>query len=315
MLAIDAVSVTKVYKGATKPALDAVSLKVESGKVFTLLGRNGAGKTTFVRMCATQLAPTSGTIRVLGYDVARQPREIRNLVSVVPQEGRPLRALTPWDHVYNWLQIRGESRQVAKEKTESILRKLELYDARDRPAMNLSGGMKQKVLVAMAMAAEAQLLFLDEPTIGLDPVSRRQVWSAINEWKSRGQSILLTTHYMDEAEMLSDYVVIVDNGKTLAQGTIQELRKVIPQNIRVDISADGTDQESLRTYGSVVDTGTGMLRVFTYESAARDLSDFALKRNLSFNVSPVTLDDVFVYLVGRSIDKTDTNGAERNGIG
>ena len=315
MLAIDAVSVTKVYKGATRPALDAVSLKVESGKVFTLLGRNGAGKTTFVRMCATQLAPTSGTIRVLGYDVARQAREIRDLVSVVPQEGRPLRALTPWDHVYNWLQIRGESRQVAKEKTESILRKLELYDARDRPAMNLSGGMKQKVLVAMAMAAEAQLLFLDEPTIGLDPVSRRQVWSAINEWKSRGQSILLTTHYMDEAEMLSDYVVIVDNGKTLAQGTIQELRKVIPQNIRVDISADGTDQESLRTYGSVVDTGTGMLRVFTYESAARDLSDFALKRNLSFNVSPVTLDDVFVYLVGRSIDRTDSNGADRDGNG
>jgi ABC-2 type transport system ATP-binding protein len=315
LLAIDAVSVTKVYKGATKPALDAVSLKVESGKVFTLLGRNGAGKTTFVRMCATQLAPTSGTIRVLGYDVARQAREIRDLISVVPQEGRPLRALTPWDHVYNWLQIRGESRQVAKEKTESILRKLELYDAKDRPAMNLSGGMKQKVLVAMAMAAEAQLLFLDEPTIGLDPVSRRQVWSAINDWKSRGQSILLTTHYMDEAEMLSDYVVIVDNGKTLAQGTIQELRKVIPQNIRVDISADGIDQESLRTYGSVVDTGTGMLRVFTYESAARDLSDFALKRNLSFNVSPVTLDDVFVYLVGRSIDKTDSNGADGNGTG
>ena len=315
MLAIDAVSVTKTYKGSRKPALDSVSLTVESGKVFTLLGRNGAGKTTFVRMCATQLAPTSGTIKVLGYDVVRQPREIRDLVSIVPQEGRPLRALTPWDHIYNWLQIRGESRGVAREKTESILRRLELYDARDRPAMNLSGGMKQKILVAMAMAAEAQLLFLDEPTIGLDPVSRRQVWSAINEWKSKGQSILLTTHYMDEAEMLSDYIVIVDSGKTIARGTIQELRKVIPQNIRVDISADGTDQESLRNYGSVVDTGTGMLRVFTYESAARDLSDFALKKNLSFNVSPVTLDDVFVYLVGRSIDKPDPNGADGNGTG
>jgi ABC-2 type transport system ATP-binding protein len=315
LLAIDAVSVTKVYKGSRKPALDAVSLQAESGKVFTLLGRNGAGKTTFVRMCATQLAPTSGTIKVLGYDVTRQPREIRDLVSVVPQEGRPLRALTPWDHIYNWLQIRGESRGVAREKTESILRKLELYDARDRPAMNLSGGMKQKILVAMAMAAEAQLLFLDEPTIGLDPVSRRQVWSAINEWKRKGQSILLTTHYMDEAEMLSDYVVIVDNGRAIARGTIQELRKVIPQNIRVDISADGTDQESLRNYGSVVDTGTGMLRVFTYESAARDLSDFALKKNLSFNVSPVTLDDVFVYLVGRSIDKPDPNGADGSGTG
>ncbi len=305
MLAIDATSVTKLYKGSSRPALDNVSLQVESGKVFTLLGRNGAGKTTFVRMCATQLAPTSGTIKVLGYDIIRQPGEIRNLVSVVPQEGRPLRALTPWDHVYNWLQIRGESRQTAREKTESMLRKLELYEARDRPAMNLSGGMKQKVLVAMAMAADAQLLFLDEPTIGLDPVSRRQVWSAINEWKGKGQSVLLTTHYMDEAEMLSDYIVIIDKGKIIAQGTIQELRKVIPHNMRVDISADGTDLESLQPYGSVVDTGTGMLRVFTFESSARELSEFAIKRNLSFNVSPVTLDDVFVYLVGRPIDKGD----------
>jgi ABC-2 type transport system ATP-binding protein len=310
VLAIEANSVTKLYKGASKPALDSVSLQVESGKVFTLLGRNGAGKTTFVRICATQLAPSSGTIRVLGYDVARQPERIRNLISIVPQEGRPLRALTPWDHVYNWLQIRGEGRESAKEKTETILRKLELFEAKDRPAMNLSGGMKQKVLVAMAMAADTQLLFLDEPTIGLDPVSRRQVWSAINEWKNKGQSILLTTHYMDEAEVLSDYIVIVDKGKKIAEGTVQELRKVIPQNIRVDISADGTDQELLRSYGSVVDTGTGMLRVFTFESAARDLSEFALKRNLSFNVSPVTLDDVFVSLVGGSIDTMEASGGK-----
>jgi ABC-2 type transport system ATP-binding protein len=181
--------------------------------------------------------------------------------------------------------------------------------------MNLSGGMKQKILVAMAMASDAELLFLDEPTIGLDPVSRRQVWGAISEWKSKGQSILLTTHYMDEAEMLSDYIVIVDMGRIIAQGTIQELRKVIPHNIRVDISSKGADLESLKSYGSVVDTGTGMLRVFTFESAARDLSEFAIKKNLSFNVSPVTLDDVFVYLVGGSIDKSDPAGVERVGAG
>ncbi len=312
MLAIEADHVTKVYKGASNPALEDISLKVESGKVFTLLGRNGAGKTTFVRMCATQLSPTSGAINVMGYDVARHASEVRNLISIVPQEGRPLRALTPWDHVYNWLQIRGASRQVAREKTESILRRLELYEARDRPAMNLSGGMKQKILVAMAMATDAHLLFLDEPTIGLDPVSRRQVWLAIKEWKDKGQSILLTTHYMDEAEMLSDSIVIIDKGKIIAQGTIQDLRKVIPQNIRVDISANGIDLGSLGSYGSVVDTGTGMLRVFTFESAARDLSEYAIRKNISFNVSPVTLDDVFVYLVGKPIDKTESNGVDQN---
>lgn len=303
LLAIDATSVTKMYKGASKPAISELTVQVESGKVFTLLGRNGAGKTTFVRICATQLAPSSGNIRVLGFDVESQAREIRSLISVVSQEGRPLRALTPWDHVYNWLQIRGMDRQTAKDRTEAILRKLELYEARDRPAMNLSGGMKQKILVAMAMATDAQLLFLDEPTIGLDPVSRRQVWSAIKEWKEKGKSVLLTTHYMDEAEMLSDYIVIVDQGRIMAKGAIQELRKVIPQNIRVDISSSGTDIESLKAFGSVVDTGTGMLRVFTLESAARDLSEFAIRKNISFSVSPVTLDDVFVYLVGGSIDK------------
>jgi ABC-2 type transport system ATP-binding protein len=301
VLAIDAERVTKTYRGSAKPALNDVSLQVETGKVFTLLGRNGAGKTTFVRMCATQLMPTSGSISVLGYDVARQAREVRNLVSVVPQEGRPLRALTPWDHVYNWLRIRGESKDRARDKTEGFLRKLELWEARDRPAMNLSGGMKQKILVAMAMAVDAQLLFLDEPTIGLDPVSRRQVWSAIKDWKAKGGSILLTTHYMDEAEILSDHIVIIDRGSVVAQGTIQELRRVIPQNTRVDIAKDGLDMDALKSYGSVVDTGAGTLRVFTFESAVRELSELALRRNLAFTVSPVTLDDVFVHMVGGSI--------------
>lgn len=307
MLAIEATGVTKIYKGARQAALSDVSLKAEAGRVFTLLGRNGAGKTTFVRMCATQLAPTTGTISVLGYDAIKEAKRIRNLISVVPQEGRPLRALTSWDHVYNWLRIRGETKQMAKEKTEEILHKLELYEARDRPAMNLSGGMKQKILVAMAMATDAQLLFLDEPTIGLDPVSRRQVWSAIKDWKNKGGSILLTTHYMDEAEMLSDYIVIVDRGAVIAQGTIQELRKVIPQNIRVDISRDGLEMDALKPYGSVVDTGAGTLRVFTFESTVRELSELALRKNLTFTVSPVTLDDVFVYLVGGGI------GDEQNG--
>lgn len=298
MLAIQAGHVTKVYKGSTNPALSDVSLDVESGQVFTLLGRNGAGKTTFVRMCATQLMPTSGTIKVLGLDAVNQAKQVRDLISVVPQEGRPLRALTPWDHVYNWLRIRGENKDRAMDKTEAMLRRLELWEARNKPAMNLSGGMKQKVLVAMAMAVDARLLFLDEPTIGLDPVSRRQVWSAIKDWKTEGHSILLTTHYMDEAEMLSDHIVIIDKGTVVVQGTISDLRKVIPHNTRVDIAKDGLDEDALKSYGSVTDTGAGMLRVFAYESSVRELSELAIRRNLPFTVSPVTLDDVFVYLVG-----------------
>jgi ABC-2 type transport system ATP-binding protein len=298
MLAISAEGVSKKYKGLSQTALDNVSLAAESGQIYTLLGRNGAGKTTFVRICATQLMPTQGKIKVLGYDVINEADKVRKLISIVPQEGRPLRALTPWDHVYNWLQIRGEKKQTAREKTEIILQKLDLYEAKDRPAMNLSGGMKQKILVAMAMAVDAQLLFLDEPTIGLDPVSRRQVWSSIKEWKKEGRSILLTTHYMDEAEMLSDNIVIIDNGKVIAKGTIKELRMTIPQNLRVDITRDNLDTEIFKSFGSVIESGDDTVRIFTFESAVKELTEFAIKKNLSFTVSPITLDDVFVSLVG-----------------
>jgi ABC-2 type transport system ATP-binding protein len=305
--AIEARRVSKAYKDSRHTALNNVSLNVEPRKIFTLLGRNGAGKTTFIRICATQLMPSAGTISVLGYDVLREPSKIRNVISIVPQEGRPLRALTPWDHVFNWLQIRGEDKKIAREKTENILHKLELYEAKDKPAMNLSGGMKQKILVAMAIATNAQLLFLDEPTIGLDPVSRRQVWSAIKDWKKDGGSILLTTHYMDEAEMLSDNIVIIDNGHLIAKGTMRELRKFIPQNIRVDIPRDGIDADLLRSYGSIVDTGTDTIRVFTFESTIKELSEFAIKRNLSFTISPITLDDVFVSLVANSVGTVGQN--------
>ena len=301
MQAIEAYSVSKIYKDTHVPALDNISLKIDKGKIFTLLGRNGAGKTTFVRICATQLLPTSGILKVSGYDVINQAEDIRKFISVVPQEGRPLRALTPWDHVYNWLKIRGEEKSIAKIKTEKILERFELLKVKDKPAMNLSGGMKQKILVAMATAVDVDLYFLDEPTIGLDPVSRRQVWNLIQDLKKEGKTILLTTHYMDEAEILSDKIVIIDNGKIVKEGNINDLRKIIPQNIRMDISKKNIDVEQLKGYGNIVEIGTDIIRLFTFESHIGELSNIAIKNNTSFNLSPITLDDIFVYLVGNSI--------------
>jgi ABC-2 type transport system ATP-binding protein len=298
--AIEAYNVSKIYKDTHVPALDNISLKIDKGQIFTLLGRNGAGKTTFVRICATQLLPTSGTLKVSGYDVINQAEDIRKFISVVPQEGRPLRALTPWDHVYNWLKIRGEEKSIAKIKTEKILERFELLKVKDKPAMNLSGGMKQKILVAMATAVGADLLFLDEPTIGLDPVSRRQVWNLMQDLKKEGKTILLTTHYMDEAEILSDKIVIIDNGKIVKEGNINDLRKIIPQNIRMDISKKNINVEQLKGYGKVVEIGTDIIRLFTFESHIGELSTIAIKNNIPFNISPITLDDIFVYLVGNS---------------
>ena len=164
--------------------------------------------------------------------------------------------------------------------------------------MYLSGGMKQKILVAMAMATESKLLFLDEPTIGLDPVSRRQIWKAIKEKKDSGTTILLTTHYMDEAEVLSDDIVIIDKGVVISQGTLSEIRKNIKENIKIEISKFGVDGEVLKSYGTVVDTGTDILKLFTFESNIQELSAIAIKKNFFFKVSPITLDDVFVSMVG-----------------
>jgi ABC-2 type transport system ATP-binding protein len=298
MYALQAHNISKIYKNSFQKAVDNLSVEIPVGKIFTMLGRNGAGKTTFVRMCATQLLPSTGTISVLGYDIIKETNKIRKLISIVPQEGRPLRALTAWDHVYYWLRIRGESKNVAKSKAEEMLERLELGEVKNRPAMNLSGGMKQKILVAMAMAVDAQLLFLDEPTIGLDPVSRRQVWTAIKEWKKEGRTIFLTTHYMDEAELLSDSIFIIDKGKEIASGTINDLRRHIPQNIRIDLSVgNGFDIELLKSFGTVVDIATDKYRVFTYEKYINEISTIALKHNLPFSVSPITLDDVFVSIV------------------
>jgi ABC-2 type transport system ATP-binding protein len=303
MFAIESFNVAKLYKGSNKKALDDISLKIESGKISTLLGRNGAGKTTFVRICSTQLLPTSGKVLIFGDDVVSSPEKIRKIVSIVPQEGRPLRALTPWDHIYNWLKIRGECNNSASKKTSDILNRLDLYIAKDVPVLNLSGGMKQKILVGMAMATETPLLFLDEPTIGLDPVSRRQVWSLIKDWKNKGRTIVLTTHYMDEAELLSDSIFIIDKGKVISKGTMTNLRNTLDYQIRVDINEsvkynNRNIKDLFFSFGKIIDISSNSIRLFTYESNLKEISELAMKSNLSFAVSPITLDDIFVNLLG-----------------
>lgn len=305
MSAVEAVKVTKKYKGSSSFAIKNISLEIEPGRIFTLLGRNGAGKTTFVRICATQLLPTSGIIKIFEDDLIKDTEKIRNYISIVPQEGRPLRALTPWDHVYYWLRIRGVNKNESSTRATKVLQEFELYDVRNRLAMYLSGGMKQKILVAMAMATDSKLLFLDEPTIGLDPVSRRQIWKAIKEKKESGTTILLTTHYMDEAEQLSDDIVIIDKGVIISQGTLSDIRKNIKENIKIEISKSGVDSEVLKSYGTVIDSGTDILKLFTFESNIQELSAIAIKKNFFFKVSPITLDDVFVSLVGAEANSPD----------
>ncbi|HKX97758.1 MAG TPA: ABC transporter ATP-binding protein [Candidatus Nitrosocosmicus sp.] len=305
MVAIESFNVSKIYKNSNKKALNDISLQIEKGKISTLLGRNGAGKTTFIRICSTQLLPTSGNILVFGDDILESPEKIRQKISIVPQEGRPLRALTPWDHIYNWLRIRGEKKESASQKTSDILQRLDLFSAKDVPALNLSGGMKQKILVGMAMATESPLLFLDEPTIGLDPVSRRQVWSIIKDWKNKGITIVLTTHYMDEAEILSDSIFIIDEGRVVSRGNMNDLRNTLNYQIRIDINISKDYnvydlRNFINSFGKTISMSSDSIRLFTFEHNLREISDILVRNNLSFSVSPITLDDIFVNLVGGS---------------
>ena len=301
MVAIDSMHISKTYDN-NYFVLNDITTKIDSGQIFTLLGRNGAGKTTFMKICATQLLPTSGKLNIFDYDIIKDVKKIREFISVVPQEARPLRALTPWDHVYNWLKIRGCDKSSAKLKTKEMLEKLELWDVKNTPAMKLSGGMKQKILVAMAMAVDAELLFLDEPTIGLDPISRRQVWSTIQDWKKKRKTIFLTTHYMDEAEMLSDKICIIDKGNILREGTIYQLRNVISYNIRIDLAKknkfnEQIDVDVFKTFGELVDLGTDKIRLFVFEKHIEEISKLAIKNNIVFNISPITLDDIFISII------------------
>jgi len=293
------VSLSKIYHRSRTQALSDITLTIGRGEIFTLLGRNGAGKTTFLRIAATQLMPSKGRISVLGHDVRDEPLQIRSKIAVVPQEGSTIGPLTPWDHVYLTLLARGMSRNQAHERSEKTIERLELTEYRNQPADSLSGGLKQRVRVAMAVATDAELIFLDEPTLGLDAVTRRRIWGVLNEIQKEGRSILLTTHYIDEAEILSNNVAIIDHGKMVLSGSPAELLRNVKERVRVDIVGSTFSEEELSRYGRVVKLAE-RFRVLTDDRLGRELADEALKRGSDVGLARVSLEDLFVDLVGRA---------------
>ena len=299
MNVIEAVSLSKIYHRSRTQALSDITLTIGRGEIFTLLGRNGAGKTTFLRIAATQLMPSKGSISVLGHDVRDEPLQIRSKIAVVPQEGSTIGPLTPWDHVYLTLLARGMSRNQAHERSEKTIERLELTEYRNQPADSLSGGLKQRVRVAMAVATDAELIFLDEPTLGLDAVTRRRIWGVLNEIQKEGRSILLTTHYIDEAEILSNNVAIIDHGKMVLSGSPAELLRNVKEHVRVDIVGSTFSEEELNNYGRVVKLAE-RFRVLTDDRLGRELADEALKRGSDVGLARVSLEDLFVDLVGRA---------------
>ncbi|MGI0155388.1 MAG: ABC transporter ATP-binding protein, partial [Thermoplasmata archaeon] len=279
----------KVYPGSASqtPALEDLNLDIPSGRVYGVIGRNGAGKTTFVRITSTQLELTSGSATVLGHDVATEERAIRARIACVPQEARPLYFLNVEEVVYLYLKLRGTDPVEARRRSTDALEQLSLMEYRRRTVSRLSGGLRRRVLCAMVLASDAEILFLDEPTTGLDPIARRQVWEAIRRAIREQRTILLTTHYLDEAEALSSRLALFERGRLVLEGAPEDLRARIRYPYRVTVEG-AYPREELDSYGKVSVIAGGYL-VFAREPEARDLARNALERGHRISMGPVSL--------------------------
>lgn len=233
-----------------REVLRGVDLEVDYGVIATLLGPNGAGKTTLIRILTTELMPHGGEAFVAGFDVVRQASEVRRRIAVIPQDARPISYMTPYEFVYSYLLLRGLSRSDAKSAARSTLEELELWELRSTPIYQLSGGMTRRVLVAAALASNAEVIFLDEPTVGLDVASRRVVWNSLRRYSDSGAAIFLTTHYIDEAEQISDVVFLIDSGRIVARGRPRDLVESLPGKYVVEYPASISSDSCIRVGAS-----------------------------------------------------------------
>jgi ABC-2 type transport system ATP-binding protein len=286
-------------------AVDGLDLEVRRGECFGLLGPNGAGKTTTVEILEGLLAPTAGEIEILGKRWTEDPRGLRARLGITLQETRLPERLTVEEILRLFRSFYPDGRSV-----ETVLGLVALEDKRGARYERLSGGQKQRLAVACALVSEPELLFLDEPTTGLDPQSRRQLWDVVEETRRRGHTVLLTTHYMDEAERLCDRVAIVDHGKVIALGTPRELVALVVGQEVVEFQAplDGVAETGLRELPGIQAArraGSGWaLTVDRVHVAIPALLNHLERRNVpltALSTHRATLEDVFMTLTGRRL--------------
>jgi ABC-2 type transport system ATP-binding protein len=305
-------------------AVRGVSFTVAQGEIFGFLGPNGAGKTTTLRMLTTLLPIDSGSATVAGFDVARDPKRVRTRIGYVSQLGGADDLATGRENLQ--LQGRlygGEKAQVAR-RVEVLLELLDLASFADRRVKTYSGGQRRRLDVALGIVHEPQVLFLDEPTTGLDPQNRANLWDHLRELRERGTTVFLTTHYLEEADVLCDRVMIIDHGQIVADGSPRELkRQVVGDSVVLRVAEDGDGRERARAalahaafVSSVTAADEGQLRCYVDDGAAAlpgllrllDSEHVGLR---SISLSEPTLDDVFLAKTGRSL--RDAGPATSNG--
>lgn len=292
--AIVAKGVSKTYDKDVK-ALKGMDLTMNKGEVFTILGPNGAGKTTFLRILCTQLMPTSGEAHILGDSVLNDPESVRKNIAMVPQDAMAYANFTPWDYAYYFCLLRGMDKATSKAKAEEAIKAMLMWDKKDTPCQSMSGGEKRRALIAATLASDAPVMMLDEPTSGLDAIGRRNVWSALRERAAQGKTIILTTHMMDEAEMVSDRLAIINKGELVIVGTTSEIKKKVPFKYRVIVPENEIDKSK---YSEITKIGDRLVIYLKTDEEAIELVRDMLKKGVQAEAAPVTLEDAFVRLAG-----------------
>ena len=307
---IETSRLTKVYSGIIK-AVDGLDLSVREGEIFGLLGPNGAGKTTTVGMLTTRVIPTEGTAMVRGVDVVARPTVAKQLIGVVSQSNTLDRSVDVWENLYFHGRYFGMSSRDARRRADESLELFRLTDRAHADVSTLSGGMAQRLMVARAIMHRPQVLFLDEPTAGLDPQSRLALWDILGDLNRSGQTILLTTHYMEEAEQLCRRVAIMDHGKLLALDTPDALKRSLGADTVVTITSD----ERLDELARHIEAMQGVTRVHVVDQTVRvglRGSNGVLPRILGhaedggfhvkdLSIAEPTLETVFITLTGKDL--------------
>jgi ABC-2 type transport system ATP-binding protein len=302
----------KIYNGKQRVvAVDGIDLSVHDGELFGLLGPNGAGKTTTISICTTRALPTAGRARIAGIDVVKNPSRARRCIGVVPQYNTLDRACTVFENIHFHCLYFGFSRADARQRTNQLLAQFHLAERAEAYPAQLSGGLAQRVQIARAIAHRPKVLFLDEPSAGLDPQSRIAMWEAVRGLREEGITVVLTTHYMEEADELCDRVAIIDHGKILVQDTPAALKGSVGAQKMYELDLRSTEDipalterlQQLSGVASVEAIGKGV-RIFAH-SAEGLLSDIVREANpyglRDLTVAETSLETVFIRLTGRDL--------------
>jgi len=304
MNAVQTFKLTKAFDGLV--AVNGVDLEINRGELFSLLGPNGAGKTTTIRMLCCLLKPTRGTASILGHDIARVPFAVKKLIGVSPQDTILSERLNCWENLALVGKVHGLSSKEVTRRSQELLKTMGLMErAKDRVG-KFSGGMKRRLSIAMALVSDPQVLFLDEPTLGLDPQARRTIWEYIAELKGK-KTILLTTHYMEEADFLSDRIGIIDEGRVVALGTAQELKTSRLEMRSMVVSTENLTaevMEDLRNKYSRLEMVKEKLRISHKDLNFKEIVDYLHSRGVTVHSAALdqpTLEDVFIQITGKKL--------------